>query len=195
MNALKLNSAKNATVVPNFISKATTSNVVPKVNATANANAATPGFLANIFGSYVTLALTVILLILVFVAIYIYFKTIGYTVDLGFDKLMDVFKSKEEISVTLTDDGKKEGSTTFQPPIQDITEGPETKKLKALLGIDPPKPPGPIDVGFPPPPAAAPMPFTPEERPSGMPGAKEGPGFVKKTLKKFDDIKNPKKKK
>jgi hypothetical protein len=177
MNALKFNSAKNAT------------NFAPKVNAAA------PSFLGNLFGSYITLALTVILLILVFVAIYVYFKTIGYTVDLGFDKLMDVFKSKEEVSVTLTEDGNKEASTKFQPPIPDITEGPETKKLKELLGIDPPKPQGPVDVGFPPPPAAAPMPFTPEERPSGMPGAKEPPGFVTKTLNKLDSIKNPKKKK
>lgn len=177
MNAAKLNSSKNAVF-----------------NATT-ANAAAPSFLANVFGSYVTLALTVILFIMVFVAIYIYFKTIGYTVDLGFDKLMDVFKRKEDIEVSLTEDGRKEGSTKFQAPIQDITEGPETKKLKALLGIEPPKTPGPVDVGFPPAPAAAPMPFTPEERPSGMPGAKEGPSFMTRTLNKLDGLKNPKKKK
>ena len=180
MNAAKLNASKNVAAA------------APAGNA--GTNAAAPSFLMRLFGSYITLALTAILLILVFVGIYVYFKTIGYTVDMGFDKLMELIYKKEEVGVSLTENGESVASTKLVPPIPNTQEGPETKKLKALLGIDPPKQPGPIDVGYPPPPAAAPMPFTPEERPSGMPGAKEPPGFVSRTLNKLDRLKNPKKK-
>ena len=150
-------------------------------------------FLGGIFGSYVTLGLLAILFIAVFIAIYIYFKTIGYTVDLGFDKLMDVFQRKEEVDISVNEDGTTKSSTSFKPPIvDDVVEGPETKKLKSLLGIDPPQATGSVDVGYPPGSASS-LPFTPEERPSGMPGAKEGPSLFEKTLDSFKKFRDPKK--
>lgn len=152
----------------------------------------TPSFLTNMFGSYVTLALLVTLFVAVFVAIFIYFKTIGYTVDLGFNKLFDIFKKKDEIDINLTEDGKPAASTTFEPPIPNITEGPETKKLKALLGIDQPPGVGPVDKGYPPSPVTQ-MPFTPEERPSGMPGARDPPGMFETAFDNLTKSREPKK--
>jgi hypothetical protein len=161
MNSLRLNSVKNVSF----------------------ASANSPSFLSNVFGSYLTLALTSLLLIAVTAGVFIYFKTIGYTIDMGWDKLWNVFKQKEEITVSLTEDDKEASSTKLLPP-ESEHEGTETSKLKSLLGIDQSKDSGGIDVGYPPSSEHS-LPFTPEERPSGMPGAKEQPGFLSRAMDRF----------
>jgi len=161
MNSLSVNSVKNISLV------ATNS----------------PSFLSNIFGSYLTLALTSLLLVAVTAGIFIYFKTIGYTIDMGWNKLLNVFKQKEEITVSLSEDDVEASSTKLVPP-EPEKDGAETTKLKSLLGIEPSKESGQVDVGYQPS-SPATLPFTPEERPSGMPGAKEQPGFLSRTFDKF----------
>lgn len=126
-----------------------------------------PNFFVNVFGSYTTLALTLVLFISVFVTIYLYFKNIGYTIDMGWDKLMNTFLNKEKVEVSLTDGNKEAGSLSLEPP-----QSQESKKLKELLGIDASGGNKP-DLGFPPPSVNGRLPFNPEERPSGMPGARE----------------------
>lgn len=161
MNSLRVNSVKNI--------------------ALASTNSSS--FLSNIFGSYLTLALTSLLLVAVTVGVFIYFKTIGYTIDMGWNKLLNVFQQKEEITVSLSEDDVEASSTKLVPP-EPEKDGAETSKLKSLLGIEPAKGNGTVDVGYPPSSPAA-LPFTPEERPSGMPGAKEQPGFLSRAFDKF----------
>ena len=149
----------------------------------------TPNFLISAFGSYVTLALTVLLFGMVFALIYIYFKTVGYTIETGWEKLMNVFYKKEEIDITTTEGKKETGSLTLTPPMG--SDGPESMKLKEILGITPPSPKGKPDLGFEPPSATGTLPFNPEERPIGMPGAREASKDDKKKRKKKRRSKSP----
>jgi hypothetical protein len=165
-----------------------------------------------IFGTYFTIGLLLVLFVGTFVAIYFYYKTYGYTIQTGIDKLMNAFKNKEQIDVSLTQDGKPEASVSLVPPPPESTSGAESKQIKALLGMSPDKPGqthGSQSTGFSGPGSPAPaegtgiiatvtntmndpgsvpgsansgLPFSPEERPSGMPGARETPGFTKRAL-------------
>jgi hypothetical protein len=160
--------AKNNNIIKNTINTAKNA-VKPISGQPNNTTVALTGF----FGSYITLSLTAILFIMVFSLIYLYFQTIGYTVNMGWDKLMTIFGNKEEITVTATEDNKKAGSITLEPP-QPSQGGSLNQELKAALGLGPPNSSGQRDVGNPPPPAAGTLPFDRDERPSGMPGATEG---------------------
>jgi len=139
-----------------------------KNSTVKNIGISQPNFLIGMFGSYVTLALTFVLFLMSFGLIYLYFQNVGYTIDMGWQKLMGVFINNDKIDVSLKEDKKAIGSVTLNPP-----DSPESKALKQALGLEPPSTPGKPDPGFPPPPANGSMPFNPDERPSGMPGARE----------------------
>lgn len=100
------------------------------------------------------------LFVVIFIIIFIYFKTIGYTVNFGWDKVLFMFENKQPIDVSLTEDGVTTASATLEPP-----KGPP-----ASLRIPDSPPSG----------ANGNLPFSPEDRPSGMPGAqkKDEPGLV-----------------
>jgi len=166
MNSLGF-AKKNVQVVPNFL------------NVGAAKNSSTPNFLVNMFGSYITLTLTVTLFVLVFTSIYLYFKNIGYTIESGWEKVLNVFSNKEKVDVSLTDDNKKLGSVSLEPPRNE-----ERTKLKEILGLEAsPNANAKPDLGFEPPSAIGSLPFNPEERPSGMPGARELTGEEKRKIK------------
>ena len=129
--------------------------------------------LTGFFGSYITLSLTLILFVMVFGLIYLYFQNIGYTVNMGWDKLMSVFGNKEEITVTATENDKSVGSIKLEPPTES-SGGSLGSELKAALGLGPSASSGQRDIGNPPPPGEGSLPFDRDERPSGMPGATEG---------------------
>ena len=133
-----------------------------------------PGFLSNLTGSIGTLGMLGIVFVLVFIGIFVYFKTIGYTVQMGWDKLMGIFGRKETIDVGLTSDEEVIKSVKLVPP----TPNPETEDLKLKSG-----PQTPTSL----------LPFTPEERPSGMPGAKEGPGLFAKAFNTANKAFDPEK--
>lgn len=140
---------------------------------------AAPNFFISMFGSYMTLILTLVLFVMTFGLIYLYFQNVGYTVDMGWRKLMGVFYNKEQVDVSLLDGKKDIASIGLNPP-----ESPETRKMKQALGLEPPSSPGKPDPGFPPLPPAGSMPFNPDERPSGMPGARESTNEELKEKKK-----------
>jgi hypothetical protein len=140
---------------------------------------AAPNFLIAIFGSYITLALTLILFVMTFGLIYIYFQNVGYTVDMGWQKLMNVFYNNEKIDISLLNSKKEVGSVSLNP-----AESPESRAIKQALGLEPPSAPGRPDPGFPPPPVNGSMPFNPDERPSGMPGARESTDEEKRKKRK-----------
>jgi len=70
------------------------------------------------------------------------------------------------VTVSMTDGNKDVGSVKLTPP------GAE-ESLKAALGLTQSGSEEKRDKGFPPPPASGTLPFSPDERPSGMPGATE----------------------
>ena len=151
----------------------------PKANlfpaAAANASATT-----TIFGSMTSLILLGILFVMVFVGIYIYFKTYGYTVKMGWDNLMGLFGKKESVNISSTDDGVSAPVATLVPPLPGSTDSALTGlpgQGSALTGQGP----------------TPPLPFNPDERPSGMPGARESPSFFNKALSSAEHAFDPEK--
>lgn len=132
------------------------------------------------FNSYITLTLSFILFGMVFALIYLYFKNIGYTIDLGWNSLMAVFGNQEDVTVSLTDQKKEVGSVTLEPP----KDSKESQELKAALGLIPNLGNSQRDKGELPPPGEGTLPFSREERPSGMPGATESDYSQKEKNKK-----------
>jgi len=125
----------------------------------------------SFFGSYTTLALTGALFVLVFIGIYVYFKTIGYTIQMGWDKLMSIFGKKESVDISLTADDEALKTIKLTPPPPSSTPHQDAA-LKSALGIDS---------------------INPEDRPSGMPGARESPSFLAKTLNSVEHAFDPEK--
>lgn len=121
------------------------------------------GFFSGIVESLGSLGMLAVVFVLVFIGIFVYFKTFGYTIQTGWDKLMNIFSKKDTVDVGLTSDDEIIKSVKLVPP----TENPQTQD--ALLGSGPTT-------------QTSNLPFTPEERPSGMPGAKEGPGLFAKAF-------------
>uniref|UniRef100_A0A6C0KV74 Link domain-containing protein n=1 Tax=viral metagenome TaxID=1070528 RepID=A0A6C0KV74_9ZZZZ len=146
----------------------------PKANlfpaAAANASATS----STIFGSMTSLILLGVLFVMIFVGIYIYFKTYGYTVKMGWDNLMGLFGKKESVNISSTDDGVSAPIATIVPPPPGSTDS----SLSALTGGHGPTPP---------------LPFNPDERPSGMPGARESPSFLNKALSSAEHAFDPEK--
>lgn len=91
------------------------------------------------------------LFVVIFIIIFAYYKTIGYTISFGWDKLFFIFEKKQPIEISVTEDGEVAASTTLVPPPPEYSQPP----------------------GAPPGNANAQLPFSPEERPSGMPGAQQ----------------------
>ena len=119
-------------------------------------------------GSYSTLIIAVVLFGIIFAGIYIYFKTFGYTLKMGWDNLLGIFQAKEQIDISLNENGAPNLATALVPPPSDAAE---SKKLKELIGL--------ASEG------TGQLPFNPEERPSGMPGSKESPNFLEKAARQI----------
>ena len=103
------------------------------------------------------------LFIVIFIIIFIYFKTIGYTVNFGWNKLFFMFEKKEPIEITVTEDNQVAASATLEPASNEpLHKIPDSTPQSANGGL----------------------PFSPDERPSGMPGAqkKDEPGLVSGTI-------------
>lgn len=103
------------------------------------------------------------LFIVIFIVIFIYFKTIGYTVNFGWNKLFFMFEKKEPIEVTVTEDNQVTASATLEPASNEpVYKIPDSTPQSANGSL----------------------PFSPDERPSGMPGAqkKDEPGLVSGTI-------------
>lgn len=97
-----------------------------------------------------------VLVLIVFVCLVVYYKTIGYYLDVGWRQIFSMMGKKEKVDVDLGDDGIVDASVKPMPPM-------------------------------------APMPpmLPPEERPSGMPGAEEGPGFGKSMVNALESVIEP----
>ena len=117
---------------------------------------------SSIFGSMTTLILLGILFVMVFVGIYIYFKTYGYTVKMGWDNLMGLFGKRDTVDISSTTDESSTPIATLVPPTPESTNS----NIPGLSGPSSGHGPTP------------PLPFNPDERPSGMPGARESPSFL-----------------
>lgn len=119
-------------------------------------------------GSFTSLIIFIVLFGIIFGGIYIYFKTFGYTLQMGWDKLMGKFQDKDQIDISLNESGESKLTTALVPPPSDAVE---SKKLKELIGVA-------AD-------STGRLPFDPEERPSGMPGSKESPNFLEKAARQI----------
>ena len=126
-------------------------------------------------GSYTTLFVFIGLFVIIFICIYIYFKTFGYTLQMGWDKLSSVFQNKEQIDTSLNNGTSSNITASLVPP-SDIEE---SAKLKDMLGLAKE--------------SSGQLPFNPEERPSGMPGSKESPDFFEKVNRKIKKAFDPEK--
>jgi hypothetical protein len=109
------------------------------------------------------------LFVVIFIIIFIYFKTIGYTVNFGWDKVLFMFEKKQPIDVSVTEDGEVVANATLAPEVT-MPPPPPAASPPSSLGIPDSTPSS----------ANGNLPFSPEERPSGMPGAqkKEEPGLL-----------------
>jgi hypothetical protein len=119
-------------------------------------------------GGYETLLYIFGLFVVIFIIIFIYYKTIGYTISFGWDKVLFMFEQKKPIDINLNEDGEVAASTTLEPPA----------------------PPASLNIlSAPPGGANSHLPFSPEERPSGMPGAQEKiePGLISDTINKIEN--------
>ena len=150
---------------------------------------------------------------------------------MGWDRLMNVFRSKDQqIDIALTEDGKISAATTLVPPPPPPPPPPAPSQspadaLSSILSSNPAKTdpslpmqdPGQSGFEEPGKPVPKPeqsivskitnavddatsnlpsidgtsLPFSPEKRPSGMPGAKEEPGFFKKAKNAFSKAMSP----
>jgi hypothetical protein len=110
------------------------------------------------------------LFVVIFIIIFIYFKTIGYTVNFGWDKLFFMFEKKQPIDVSVTEDGEVVANATLEPATGSVQAPPPAAAPPSSLGIPDSTPSS----------ANGNLPFSPDERPSGMPGAqkKEEPGLL-----------------
>jgi hypothetical protein len=112
------------------------------------------------------------LFVLAFIVIYVYYTTVGYTINFGWNKVFFMFEKKEPIDITLSSDNEPISSVTLEP----VPKIPDA-------------PPGS---------AHANLPFNPDERPSGMPGAQQNNDFglnniitsIEKNLEKKGDVFN-----
>jgi len=107
-----------------------------------------------------------ILILAVFIGLVVYYSTIGYTIDLGWKRLFNVFGNKDNIDINMGLEGKKGGdyqASLVPDPIIPDKDGASAHRSKESMMGEPPK--GDL------PPIA--------ERPSGMPGATpEPPSFL-----------------
>jgi Extracellular link domain len=155
----------NSTQPFNFTKVGRTNNVAPNLSGQ-------PSFLTNIFGSFTTVALLGLLFVLIFIGIFVYFKTIGYTVQTGWSKLMNIFGKKDTVDVGLTEDDKVIDSIKLVPPAPT---------------------PNPAATNSAPGNANSPLPFSPDERPSGMPGAQESKSLFAKAIGSVERAFDPEK--
>jgi hypothetical protein len=144
-----------------------------QATATTNlvANAVSTNTSSGYFSSIIIL---IILFAIIFAGLYVYFKTFGYTLQMGWDKLMGKFQDKEQINVSLNEGGQSNLTTALVPPPSDAAE---SKKLKELIGLTAE--------------STGRLPFDPEERPSGMPGSKESPNFLEKAARQIKKAFDP----
>ena len=145
---------------PTTISSNPVSAVLSKVTGTAPAP--TPST------SYTMIFVLIGLFALIFAGIYLYFKTFGYTIQMGLDRLMGKFENKDKIDMTLNGGDESKMTASLVPPSSDSAE---SKKLKDLLGLASE--------------STGQLPFNPEERPSGMPGSKESPDFLERAARQI----------
>jgi len=149
-----------------------------------------------------------------FVGIYFYFKTYGYTVQMGWEKLKGVFNRKEQVDISTTEDGDTTSAISLMPP--SLGGGGNATDGNSLYGGNTAG--GGIAGGN----AAGGNaaggnslyggnaaggnaaggnaaggttrsrgPFNPDERPNGMPGAIEGPGLFDKTIDSMEKAFGP----
>jgi hypothetical protein len=140
-------------------------------------NGPAPSFFSTTFGPYAAIIGTVLLFVGAFVGIYLYFKTYGYTVQMGWDRLKGVFGNKEQVDISTTADGDVTGALSLVPPPPNGSSahdgsgsGSGDHSSGSLDGRGP---------------------FNPDERPSGMPGAIEGPGLFDKALDSMEKAFGP----
>lgn len=110
------------------------------------------------------------LFVVIFVIIFIYYKTIGYTINFGWNKVLFMFEKKQPIEVNLTEDNQVIASASLEPASGSEAPNPPAASTASSVGIPDSTPSS----------ANGNLPFSPEERPSGMPGAqkKEEPGLL-----------------
>ena len=75
------------------------------------------------------------LFVVIFIIIFIYFKTIGYTVNFGWDKVFFMFEKKQPIDVSVTEDGQTVASATLEPATGSVQAPPPAAAPPASLGI------------------------------------------------------------
>jgi hypothetical protein len=110
------------------------------------------------------------LFVVIFIIIFIYYKTIGYTINFGWNKVLFMFEKKQPIDVSLTEDNQVIGSASLEPASGSEAPNPPAASTSSSVGIPDSTPSS----------ANGNLPFSPDERPSGMPGAqkKEEPGLL-----------------
>ena len=166
-NLTKLTKPNNS-AAPGFFGAAPAANTSAAGLFGAAPNTSATG---SFFGSFTTLTLLGVLFVLIFVGIYVYFKTIGYTIDMGWDSLMGIFGKKKPVDISLTADNDSVDSVKLVPPPPSNTPVQDAA-LKSALGLNS---------------------IHPEDRPSGMPGARESPGFFSKAANSIERAFDPEK--
>ena len=95
-------------------------------------------------GGYETLTYVAGLFLVIFISIVIYYKTIGYTISFGWDKLFYIFDNKNPVTVDLTADNKPVASVDLEPqpepePIPSIPSIPSIQNIvqTSILPLSP----------------------------------------------------------
>jgi len=115
-------------------------------------------------GAYETFFYLIGLFVAIFIGIVIYYKTIGYTISFGWDKLFFILEKKQFVDVNLTVDKKEEAAVTLVPQPEPVL--PEVPAIPAIL------------------------PLSPEERPNGLPGATEASTSIFEPSKPHEEVFN-----
>jgi len=185
----------------------------------------------GIFSATTTFIVLGVLFVITFIAIYVYFKVFGYTMQMGWDRLKAAFDNKEKVDVSAVDSGDKTdiGVSLVPPANSDTTNTTDSKDLKTILGMPQqsasgasitgdsggnsadalaaaaaksgslaPPSPGTTDTamarrdpGYEPGSPSGALPFDPEERPSGMPGAQQEPSPIRKMIRAIKKQSDP----
>jgi len=88
-------------------------------------------------GGYETLMYFIGLFVVIFVGIVIYYKTIGYTISFGWDKLFFIFEKKDPIQVDMTVDDKPEATVVLEPQPEPKLVVPNLPNLSSIVSQAP----------------------------------------------------------
>lgn len=113
-------------------------------------------------GAYESLFYVIGLFVTIFIGIVIYYRTIGYTISFGWNKLFFILEKKQPVDLSLRVNEEEKATVTLEPQPAPVI------------------PPLPTSI----------LPLSPEERPNGLPGATEASSSIFEPNKQNEEVFN-----